>query len=180
MRAQIRDTQIFFDVEGASLAADSAGIRERPTAFLIHGGPGIDHMGLKARYGKLAEKMRRYFEVMGPLYARRDDPALSKSGLERTILSPEALNRAHGPGGRLRPFDLRPELAAIHAPTLICAGRHDWVCAPALSEEIHRLIPNSDLRIFEESSHSIGGDEPQKLFDVIAGFLIYNTRAKPA
>jgi proline iminopeptidase len=291
MRARIRDTEIFFDIDGASLVADGACMRERPTAFLIHGGPGNDHTGLKARYGRLAEKMqlvyfdhrgqgrsargdpqkytldenvedmealrrylglgpivslgtsyggtvamahaarypssvshlilvatiahagnverakqiaaargtaeqiaqcenlyagridtpeklRRYYEVMGPLYTRKDDPALSGVGLERTILSPEALNRAHGPGGFLRSFDLRPELGAITAPTLILAGRHDWICAPEFSEEMHQLIPGSDLRIFEESSHSIGGDEPQKFLDAVAGFIVYKTRER--
>jgi proline iminopeptidase len=290
MKALIRDTEIFFDIDGASLVPDGPRMRERPTAFLIHGGPGVDHSGLKARYGQLREKMqliyfdhrgqgrsargdpekytlaenvedmealrrylglgpivslgtsyggtvamahaarypdsvshlilvatvahsgcverskqivgergtpeqrvqceklyagevntpeamRQYFEVMGPLYSRVADPALSSVGLERTILSPEALNRAHGPRGFLRDIDLRPELSAITAPTLILAGRHDWICAPEFSEEIHQLIPGSDLRIFEESSHSIGGDEPEKFLDAVAGFVVYRTKA---
>jgi proline iminopeptidase len=121
------------------------------------------------------EKMRRYYEVMGSLYARRNDPALSNVALARTILTPEPANRAHGPGGCLRSFDLRPELSSITAPTLIVAGRHDWICAPEFSEEIHRLIRHSDLRVFEDSAHSIGGDEPRKFFDVINGFLVYNS-----
>jgi proline iminopeptidase len=122
------------------------------------------------------EKMRRYFEVMGPLYSRKYDPKTSP-GLGPTILEPEPLNRAHAPGGFLRTLDLRPELGAIAAPTLILAGRHDWICAPEFSEEIHRLIPGSDLRIFEDSAHTISGDEPQKFLDSIAGFLVYKTGA---
>lgn len=290
MRARIRDTEIFFDIDGASLIVDGARMRERPTAFLVHGGPGDDHAGWKVRYGRLvermqlvyfdhrghgrsargdpakytldenvedmealrchlglgpivsiggsyggrvamahaarypdsvshliliataadprsltrakqivaehgtpeqialcedlhaglidtAEKMRRYFEVLGPLYSRKHS-AQSGVGLGPNILSPEPLNRAHGPGGFLWNLDLRPELARITAPTLILAGRHDWRCAPEYSEEIHRLIPHSDLRIFEESGHTIGGDEPQNLLDAIFGFLVYNTRVK--
>jgi proline iminopeptidase len=290
MRAPIRDTEIFFDIDGAGLVPDGAHMRERPTAFLVHGGPGAEHSVLKARYAKLAEKMqlvyfdhrghgrsrcddpqkytldenvadmealrrylglgpivsigtsyggavalahaarypesvshlvlvasmashsgyaerakqlaaergtpeqiaqcdqlfagaidtpekmRRYFEVMGNLYTLKADPGLSKEALERTILSPEPLNKAYGPGGFLRSFDLRPELAEITAPTLILAGRYDWICAPEFSEEIHRLIPDSDLRIFEESSHSIAGDEPEKFFDAVAGFVVYNMK----
>lgn len=292
MRARIRDTEIFFDVDGAGLVADGEVMRERPTAFLLHGGPGNDHSGLKARYGALTqrmqlvyfdhrgqgrsargdprkytldenvedtealrvylglgsivsigtsyggmvaiahaarypkavshlilvatashagyaerakkiaaergtqeqialcddlfsgkvdspEKLRRFYEVMGSLYTRRDDPALSGIGLSRTILSSEALNRAHAPGGFLRSFDLRPELKFITAPTLILAGRHDWVCAPEFSEELHELISDSDLRIFEECGHSIGGDEPQKFLDAVLGFIVYRmTRDK--
>lgn len=286
MRAKIRDTEIFFDVDGASLLPDGARMRERPTAFLIHGGPGADHTSLKTRYGPLrdklqlvyfdhrgqgrsargdpakytlhenvedmealrrylgldrivsigtsygamvamahaarypqavshlvliagvahggnvararqivaergtreqqvecdnlfsgrldtVEKMLHYFEVMGPLYSSSYEPATYRLGLERSIRSPEALNRAHAPDGFLRQTDLRPELKAIIAPTLIIAGRHDWICPPEFSEEIHELIPGSDLRIFENSAHSVASDEPEALLDAIAGFLVY-------
>jgi proline iminopeptidase len=289
MRARIRDTEIFFDVDGAALVAAGPYMRERRTAFLVHGGPGTDHAGWKVRYGKLAEtmqlvyfdhrgqgrsargdpqkytldenvedmealrrhlglgpivsiggsyggrvalahaarypgsvshliliatsahggsmirakqivsergtaeqiamsddlhsgridtpaKMRRYFQVMGPLYSRRHDPT-SGVGLGPTILEPAAQNRALGPGGFMWTLDLRPELHRITAPTLILAGRHDFRCAPEFSEEMHRLIPGSDLRIFEESAHTLGSDEPQKTLDAIVGFLVYNTGA---
>jgi proline iminopeptidase len=292
MRARIRDTEIFFDIEGPGLIADGHRMRERPTAFLIHGGPGSDHTGLKMRYGQLAnkmqlvyfdhrgqgrsarserekytldenvedmealrhylglgaivslgtsygglvamahaarypdavshlilvvpvaahsgfierarqlvaergtpeqidqcdnlfagrldtpEKLHRYYEVMTTLYTHREDADLSKGAFERAILTPEPINRAFAPGGFLRDFDLRTELAAITAPTLILAGRHDWICAPEFSEEIHRLIPGSDLRVFEESAHSIGGDEPQQFLDAVAGFVVYKSKLK--
>ena len=71
----------------------------------------------------------------------------------------------------LRGFDLRPELARITAPTLILAGRHDWICPPVFSEEIHRLIPGSALRVFEDSSHSIRADEPEALNAAIRAFV---------
>jgi proline iminopeptidase len=73
-------------------------------------------------------------------------------------------------------YDLRPELPRITAPTLILAGRHDWICPPEFSEEIHRLIPGSDLRMFENSSHSIRVDEPEALIDAIRGFVVYKRR----
>ena len=56
------------------------------------------------------------------------------------------------------------------------AGRHDWICPPDLSEEIARLIPHADLRIFENSSHSVAADKPDVLMDLIRGFVVYNTR----
>jgi proline iminopeptidase len=289
MRARIRDTEIYFDVEGAGLVPDGPRMREKPVAFVLHGGPGGDHTGFKpgmtpladkmqlvyfdhrgqgrsakgdpaqytldenvedmealrlhlglgpivsigtsyggmvamahaARYpasvshlvlvvtaahagfnarareivaergtpeqnqvleqlwaGELTteEKLQHYYTIMGPLYSRRHDPASAALSRTRGVLTPEALNRAFAPGGFLRSYDLRPELGAITAPTLILAGRHDWICAPEFSEEIHRLIPGSDLRIFEHSSHSIRADEPQALLDAIAGFVVYRTR----
>lgn len=291
MHAKLRDTELYFDIDGAALVPESSGMRERPTAFLIHGGPGVDHTSLKARYGKLAgkmqlvyfdhrghgrsargdprsytldenvedmealrqylglgpivsigtsyggsvamahaarypgsvshlilvstishagfverakelvaergtpeqvrycedlfagridseAKMRAFFLAMGNLYAQVTDPALSELGLRRAILSPEPLNRAHGPGGVLRSFDLRPELGRITAPTLVLTGRHDWICPPEFSEEICRLIPDSELRIFEHSSHAIGGDEPERFLDAVAGFVVYRSRRR--
>jgi proline iminopeptidase len=120
------------------------------------------------------EKMLRYFKIMGALYSRQFDPQVFEKALNRSIQSPEALMRAYAPDGCMRDFDLRPELGQIKAPTLIIAGRHDWICAPEFSEEMHKLIKGSSLRIFEESSHSITADEPKLLLDAITGFLVYN------
>lgn len=285
MRARVRDTEIYFDIEGASLVPEGPRMREKPVAFVIHGGPGSDHSGFKpslspladrmqlvyfdhrgqgrsargdpgrytldenvedmealrrhlgagpvvsigTSYGgmvamahatrypeavshlvlivtaahggfiararqivaergtpeqkrvcetlwaggfRTAEELREYYAVMAPLYARHADPAAA-AARDRAIHAPEPLNRAFGPDGFLRRFDLRPELPRITAPTLILAGRHDWICAPEFSEEIHRLIPGSDLRIFEDSSHSIRVDEPQAMRDAIAGFIVH-------
>jgi proline iminopeptidase len=286
MRAKLRGTEIYFDVEGAGLVPDGGRMVEKPPAFVIHGGPGGDHSGFKPGFSPLAkrlqlvyfdhrgqgrstrgdpktyvldenvedmealrlhlglgpivsigtsyggmvamahaarhpksvshlvlivtaahsgfiqrarqivaergspeqkavcdqlwageldtvEKLRHYYDVMGPMYGRKYDPAAAKLTRDRGILEPAALNRAFAPGGFMYSYDLRPELARITAPTLILGGRHDWICPPEFSEEIHRLIPGSDLRIFEESSHSIRGDEPQKMIDAIAGFVVY-------
>ena len=289
MLASIRGTRIYFDIEGSGLVADSARMREKPAAFLIHGGPGGDHTGFKpaftplserlqlvyfdhrgqgrsghgdpelynldenvedmealrqhlglgpivsigtsyggmvamahaarypasvshlvlivtaahggfipkaqewvARHGNAAQQracerlwagafeteaqLREYYDAMGPAYSRRHDPAAAAATRGRGTVSPLPLNLAFGPGGFLRSFDLRAELARITAPTLILAGRHDWICPPEFSEEIARLIPGSDLRIFEESSHSIRADEPEAMRDAIAGFLVHNRR----
>ncbi|MBI1777701.1 MAG: alpha/beta fold hydrolase [Proteobacteria bacterium] len=287
MRATIRDTIIYFDVEGMGLVPDGAMMRERPVAMVVHGGPGSDHSGFKPAYSPLAtrmqliyfdhrghgrsargdaakytldesvedmealrrhlgtgpivsigtsyggmvamahaarypagvshlilivtaahngfitrakqylrkcgtpeqqaafeklstgalttiEAMRRYYAVTGPLYSVRYDAEAPESSHERSIPSPEAQNRGWSPGGFLHSFDLRPELKNIASPTLILAGRHDWICPPEFSEEIHRLIPGSDLRIFEKSSHQIRVDEPEALIDAIAGFIAHD------
>src|SRR5580692_2651362 len=293
MYAPIRGTRLYFDIEGAGLVPDGPVMREKPVAFIIHGGPGGDHSGFKpvmspladtaqlvyfdhrgqgrsgladphgdpqhftldenvedmealrrhlglgpivsigTSYGgmvamahaarhpdavshlvlivtaahggfipraqqilaergtakqqqaceklwqgafRTAEEMQHYYAVMGPLYARRHDPAAAEAGRHRATYAPEPLNRAFGPLGFLRRFDLRPELGRITAPTLILAGRHDWICPVEFSEEIHRLIPGSDLRVFEQSSHSIRADEPRLMRDAIAGFTVYRQR----
>jgi proline iminopeptidase len=284
MRAKLRDTEIYFDVEGMGLVPDGAVMRERPVGMLIHGGPGGDHTGFKPAFTPLSasmqlvyfdhrgqgrsargdpatytldenvedmealrrhlglgpivsigtsyggmvamahairypasvshlvlivtaahggfierakqivaergsaeqqrvcgmlwageldtvERVEHYFAVMGPMYARRYDPVAAAATRGRGSHSPAALNRAFAPGGFLWSYDLRPQLGSIKMPTLILAGRHDWICAPEFSEEIHRLIPGSTLRIFENSSHSIRSDEPGAMIEAIAGFV---------
>jgi proline iminopeptidase len=284
MRAAIRDTEIYFDIDGPGLVPDGPAMRERPIAFAIHGGPGGDHTGFKPGYAALTAAMqvvyfdhrgqgrsargnpdrwtldenvedmealrrhlgcgpivsigtsyggmvamahaarypeavshlvlvvtaahggfipraqqilaergtsaqqalcakvwsggfeseaelKRYYRVMGPLYSARHDPAMAEDGLARAIHSPEALNRAFRPDGFLRRFDLRPELARITAPTLVLAGRLDWICPPEFSEEIQALIPGSRLVIVESSSHSMRVDAPERLFGAILDFV---------
>jgi proline iminopeptidase len=285
MYGRIRDIDIYFDIAGMGLVPDGSRMREKPKVFVVHGGPGSDHVPLKAGFAPLADrfqliyfdhrgqgrsgrsdetrytlhenvedmealrqylgvgpivsigtsyggmvsmahaarypsavshlilivtaahsgfigrakeivgqrgtpqqiaqfedllagridtpaKFRSYHEVMGSLYAIRHDSTHAALRLDRSPLSPEPLNRAYGPDGGMRRFDLRPELGRISAPTLILAGRHDWICAPEFSEDIHAHIPGSRLRIFEGSSHAILGDETQELLDVIAGFVL--------
>ncbi len=284
MRARVRDTEIYFDIDGMGLVPDGPRMREKPPAFIIHGGPGGEHSDLKTGFAPLAQqaqlvyfdhrgqgrsargdastytldenvqdmealrlhlglgaivsigtsyggmvamahaarypesvshlvlvvtaahagfnaraqaivaergtpeqqavcaqlwqgaldtedKMRHYYAVMGPLYARHFDAQTAQAGRARGIYSPEALNRAFAPGGFLQTYDLRPELAAIRVPTLIIGGRHDWICPPEFSQEIHRLIAGSQLEIFEDSSHSVRADEPERLLQVIRDFL---------
>ncbi len=286
MKAKIRGTELFFDVEGAAIVVEDDRMVEKPVAFLLHGGPGADHTSYKPTFSALADRLQlvyidhrgqgrsartdpstytldnnvediealrqylgldqiiviggsyggmvamayaarypqsvshliayatvasyeflakaqhtlndrgtpeqitiaqklwdgnfqsnlelqSYFKIMAPLYSYRPiDP--NKTVGDR-ILSFEAINEAFG--GFLRTYDIRSELKNITAPSLILGGRHDWICSPEFSEEIAQLIKRSDLRIFEESGHALRTDEPQKLLDAIAGFLVYRSES---
>jgi proline iminopeptidase len=55
MRVAVRDTEIFFDVEGAEFVPDGPVLRRKPTIILLHGGPGADHSRLKPAFSRLAE-----------------------------------------------------------------------------------------------------------------------------
>ena len=61
MRARIRDTEIYFDVVGAGLVSDGTEMREKPAAFVIHGGPGADHTTLKPALSPLADRLQLVF-----------------------------------------------------------------------------------------------------------------------
>ena len=117
------------------------------------------------------EQLREYFDVMGPLYSLTFDAAKNKEKRERGILSHEAINQ--GFGGFLRTYDITDELTKITAPTLVVGARHDWICPPEFSEQIASCIANADLRIFENSGHSILADELEAFLELVRGFLVY-------
>ena len=284
MRARIRDTEIYFDVEGSGLVVDGSRMREKPVMFVIHGGPGADHSSYKPGFSPLSQKvqlvyfdhrgqgrssrgaketytlennvedmealrqhlgldkivvlgssyggmvalsyavrypqnvshlivvatvpdfrflqrakeilaqrgtdeqnaiaqrlwdgtfeneeqLREYFQVMAPMYSITHDPESRQKGWDRAILSADAINVAFS--GFLRSYNVLDQLHKITSPTLVIGGRHDWICPPEFSEEIAQAIPNADLRIFENSGHSVRADEPEALLDAIAGFLVY-------
>jgi len=66
MRAAIRGTEIFFDIEGAGLVPDGARMIEKPVLFAVHGGPGGEHAGYKPALSPLATKVQIvYFDHRG-------------------------------------------------------------------------------------------------------------------
>jgi proline iminopeptidase len=47
MYTQVNGARIFFDVDGEGLSPRGSGMVERPTIFILHGGPGSDHSYFK-------------------------------------------------------------------------------------------------------------------------------------
>jgi len=56
MRAKVRDTELYFDVEGSALVPDGVEMREKPVLFVVPGGPGGDHSGFKPSFSALTDK----------------------------------------------------------------------------------------------------------------------------
>ena len=75
MRAKLRGTEIYFDVEGAGLVPDGGRMVEKPPAFVIHGGPGGDHTGFKPGFSPLAKRLQLiYFDHRGQGRSATGDP----------------------------------------------------------------------------------------------------------
>lgn len=284
MRAKVRGAELYFDVDGMGLVPDKDRMAERPTLFLLHGGPGGDHVSFKSRasgltaaaqlvfidhrgsgrsapcdpetytmdeniqdvdalrdhlgleriavmgssYGGMVaqgyairypdrvsnlilsctapsfrfideakkfleergtdeqkrvcewlwngtfssdEQIREYYRVMGPMYSVTFDEAKFEETYIQSIRNFDQLNR--GFGGFLRTFDYIDQLGTIRCPTLVIGAAHDWICPPAQSELIASSIPRAHLKIFANSSHSVGSDEPEAYQAAIRGFLTY-------
>jgi proline iminopeptidase len=68
-------------------------------------------------------------------------------------------------------IDLRPHLKKITVPTLVIAGRHDFITNVAMAEEIVKHISDSRLVIFENSGHYVLVEEPETFYRVIKEFV---------
>jgi proline iminopeptidase len=87
-----------------------------------------------------------------PLYFKTYDPNVAAALDEATQYSAGAFNQ--GMGKLLPTFNTLHRLKEITVPTLVLAGRHDWITPPAQgAERLHAGFPNSNLIIFEESGH---------------------------
>jgi hypothetical protein len=53
MRVQVGDVRLFVEVAGLEFVPDVDSMRQRPTVVVLHGGPGMDSAGPKARFGFL-------------------------------------------------------------------------------------------------------------------------------
>src|SRR5215470_15526465 len=97
MRALIRGTEIYFDIEGSALVPDGPAMRERPVAMVIHGGPGGDHSSFKPAFSPLALRMQLvYFDHRGQGRSARGDP--KRYTLDENVEDMEALRKYLGVG----------------------------------------------------------------------------------
>ena len=68
-------------------------------------------------------------------------------------------------------FDLRGELGAITAPTLVITGEEDFICGPVCAEEIASGIKGAKKVIVGDSGHMIFVDQPEEFEREVAEFL---------
>jgi proline iminopeptidase len=66
MRISLGDITLWFDVSGPSVVPVGDAAFERPTLVAVHGGPGLDHINLKAELAPLAEHVQvLYYDQRG-------------------------------------------------------------------------------------------------------------------
>ncbi len=62
-------------------------------------------------------------------------------------------------------------LGEIQAPTLIIAGREDFVFPPEHQEELAAGIPNARLVIIDRAGHNPHDEQTAEVIDVVKGFI---------
>jgi proline iminopeptidase len=68
-------------------------------------------------------------------------------------------------------IDDREDLATLAVPALVVVGRHDVICGVRWAEELHRLIPESQLLILENSGHFGHLEEPGRFSREVLQFV---------
>ena len=97
MQAKIRDTKIYFDIEGTGLAIEGARLRSKPIVFLVHGGPGADHTLDRPTFSPLSHKLQLvYFDHRGQGRSARG--AKETYTLDNNVEDMEALRQHLGLG----------------------------------------------------------------------------------
>lgn len=72
--------------------------------------------------------------------------------------------------GNMRDWNRVPAMSAIEVPALVLCGRYDEL-TPACSYKMHVSLPNSQIYVFEHSSHMPFYEEPEAYFGVLTRFL---------
>ncbi len=75
MRINLGDVTLWFDVSGPSVLPDAGTVVERPTLVAVHGGPGSDHINMKAGLSPLADHFQIvYYDQRGHGRSDRSTP----------------------------------------------------------------------------------------------------------
>ncbi|WP_327238373.1 alpha/beta hydrolase [Streptomyces sp. NBC_01317] len=74
-------------------------------------------------------------------------------------------------------IDDRAALGSLTVPALVVVGRHDVICGVRWAEELHRLIPGSDLLILEDSGHFGHLEEPAAFARAVTRFVTDTARS---
>jgi proline iminopeptidase len=155
------DTAPVLDYQDVIMAnAQSRGTPEQVQAVIA---------GLSAPVADDASFQQLWTTIL-PLYFNKYDPKVGAKMDEATQYSAGGFNQ--GMGVCLPTFNVLSRLGEITVPTLVMAGRHDWITPPVqAAERLHAGLPNSKLVIFEESGHFPFIEEHDKFVTTVRDWL---------
>jgi pimeloyl-ACP methyl ester carboxylesterase len=87
-----------------------------------------------------------------------------------TKLQPEAM--IFGETQVLRNWNVMDRLPEIHVPTMVLAGREDFIYPPESQEQLVAAIPNARLEFIDQAGHSPHLEQPGKVIGLIRDFLL--------
>ena len=152
MHVEVKGTRLWFDVDGPALVPDGAGMRERPTVVLVHGGPGsFDHSYFKPDFARLADVAQVvYLDLPG--HGRSDSAATRRRGASSCAPTPCATSATRSTS-RGRSCSATPSAASSRS----LYGR----AIPAMPRRLvlQSTFARFDLTGIVEGFRRVGGDE---------------------
>ncbi|HEX6676744.1 MAG TPA: alpha/beta fold hydrolase [Actinomycetes bacterium] len=118
---------------------------------------------------EFAAVMRGFVAYM----VHRADPAELTAALDRTVLDAAAWRRSMEV---LAGWSVVDRLGQVRVPTLVLAGRHDFLAAPPQAERIASRIPGAERVVFDHSGHALTYDEPDRFLAVVGDWLARHAR----
>jgi len=109
-------------------------------------------------------EMKRNFRTILPLYFHTYNAKLADIVFTKTTWSAEACRQSQL---LMAEYDVSKKLNEIRVPTLIIAGKDDFICPVSQANLIHRGIPNSDLLIIEQAGHFPYVERPDAFFNPV-------------
>ena len=74
---------------------------------------------------------------------------------------------------------MEEHLSGVHIPTLVVRGARDPIVGEAWTEEVHRLLPQSDLVVVRGAGHAVNFNSPEKLVSAVQSFLVKSQHEIP-
>jgi proline iminopeptidase len=157
-------------------AADSRWSRQNAPDLLAKRGYSPEKVELVRRWFHGEFEPREYFRIflrIGNAYSY--DPSLWRAARDlvrgewRTKLRPEALIYA----GRqlIKDWTVVDRLGEITAPTLVMAGRDDFLFPPQAQLELATGIPHARLRIIDKAGHNPHSEQPAEVMAAVREFI---------
>jgi proline iminopeptidase len=112
--------------------------------------------------------VREWLEVMTPVYFPHSDPDIGRRVFADVRIDLAAERRG---SELLGTFDAGPRLDEIRAPTLVVAGRDDFLYPPQDQEKLRAGIHAAELVLIEGSGHLPFVETQQRFLDVVRAFL---------
>lgn len=134
------------------------------------------------KYRKDAIKV--FFKMAFPLFSKKSKEEANKKFFQLCLYSKDKIDeyykelenvgisksRMKAYTSELRHYDVREKITNKPVPALILCGKYDVQCPIEFSEEIHNLLQNSTLVIFENSNHFPFIEEKDKFIGALKSF----------
>ncbi|MDP7978128.1 alpha/beta fold hydrolase [Bacillus sp. WLY-B-L8] len=131
------------------------------------------------------EVSKIFLSLMLPFVSQTKKRIANKKLIELSLYKPEKYNeyfserpfskiirkRMRAYNKDLKTYEVRDKLKHINFPTLILCGQYDVQCPVLYSKEMHTLIPNSKLVVFEHSNHFPFVEEKESFIRTVREFI---------